>query len=306
VAHREDPLVSTIQSILVGTDFSESAAVALDHAIAIARRHAARIVVFHALHPPIPPPATPDFVVLPPEFYEGYREAAQTKLAAALDRAKAAGVEARGEMEVGTSVGAILEAIEKNAPDLVVIGTRGLTGFQHLFLGSVAEKVVQHAKPPVLCVHPRDTRDPGRARTVLVPTDFSEDAQRAARTAASLLEGDGGARLVLLHVYQVPVEFSALGSLPTSVALLRSTREAAEREIEKLAADLRAAGFRVETRVLEGYAPSVIAEQATVLAADLIAMGTHGRSGLQHFLLGSVAERVVQHAPCPVLTVRRP
>ncbi len=66
------------------------------------------------------------------------------------------------------------------------------------------------------------------------------------------------------------------------------------------------AGLRVETIAQEGYPPLVIEEAAREANADLIAMGTHGRSGLRHLLLGSTAQRVVQHAPCPVLTVRKP
>jgi nucleotide-binding universal stress UspA family protein len=80
----------------------------------------------------------------------------------------------------------------------------------------------------------------------------------------------------------------------------------AERQLADLREELRKRGLEVETAVCEGYAATVIVEEAATRAVDLIVIGTHGLSGLKHMLLGSIAERVVQKAPCPVLTVKTP
>ena len=83
-----------------------------------------------------------------------------------------------------------------------------------------------------------------------------------------------------------------------------SVRSEAEEQLAEHAAPLRARGLAVDTAVCEGYAATVIVEEAARRDADLIVIGTHGLSGLKHLLLGSIAERVVQKAPCPVLTVK--
>jgi nucleotide-binding universal stress UspA family protein len=94
--------------------------------------------------------------------------------------------------------------------------------------------------------------------------------------------------------------------VPVAPRLFADAAEQARERLEEDAKRLRSVGVQVETIAQEGYPPLVIEEAARNANVDLIAMGTHGRTGLRHLLLGSTAERVVQHAPCPVLTIRRP
>lgn len=140
-------------------------------------------------------------------------------------------------------------------------------------------------------------------QTFLVPHDFSDDAEAALGTAVELARRLG-ARLHLLHVYQQPVDvLSPYGvAIPPNVG--PELRAAAERRLQKIAA--RISGVPTEVHVAEGPPAPVIAEQARLLAADLLVMGTHGRTGLRHLLLGSVAERTMRTARCPVLTVKTP
>jgi nucleotide-binding universal stress UspA family protein len=142
-----------------------------------------------------------------------------------------------------------------------------------------------------------------RFQTLLVPHDFSDDAEAALETAVELARRLGSA-LHLLHVFQQPVDvLSPYGvAIPANVG--PELRAAAQGRLEKIAA--RISGVRTEVHVAEGPPAQVIAEQARSLAADLVVMGTHGRTGLRHLLLGSVAERTMRTAPCPVLTVKRP
>jgi len=139
---------------------------------------------------------------------------------------------------------------------------------------------------------------------ILVPIDFSEHSRRALDEAIGLaLKFD--AELHLVHCYQLyPV-----GGIPPYDVVMPATLE---RSIREDARDLLAAwgrqadarGAKVVEHLATGAASSCIADLAETLAADLIVMGTHGRTGLQHVLLGSVAERTIRIAPCPVLTVK--
>lgn len=138
---------------------------------------------------------------------------------------------------------------------------------------------------------------------ILVPVDFSENTPALLDWAAHLAE-EHGSRVTLLHAYHLPVEFQQLEGAYLPPDFWRSVRSEAEATLREYAEALQRKGVRVETAVCEGYAATVIVEEAAQRRADLIVIGTHGRSGLKHLLLGSIAERVVQKAPCPVLTVK--
>jgi nucleotide-binding universal stress UspA family protein len=139
-------------------------------------------------------------------------------------------------------------------------------------------------------------------RKILVPTDFSETSGAAYETAIELSERLG-ADLCLVHVHQVPAYVFPDGLLPLSPDLLEEMERAVVAELERQAQRARAAGLRVSVRSRTGVVHQEILDQAKAWAAELIVMGTHGRSGFSHALLGSVAERVLRKAPCPVLTV---
>lgn len=136
-------------------------------------------------------------------------------------------------------------------------------------------------------------------RKILVPTDFSPYAERALKWAASLA-GHYNAEILLLHV--LPDTATIWGSEP--VQELTRLRTKAEARLKDDATSLQDCGKTVTVLAVSGQPFHEICAVATQYNVDLIVMGTHGRSGLSHVLLGSVAERVVRHAPCPVLTVR--
>jgi universal stress protein A len=138
---------------------------------------------------------------------------------------------------------------------------------------------------------------------VLVPTDFSAPAEQALDYAIRLAR-TFSARLTLLHVIQ-PIP---MGGVDMGVALpetyLQEVEEAAQGSMEEALARVTAAGLTAEQLVLYGVPFQEIVETAKARQVDLIVMGTQGRTGLMHVLLGSVAERVVRLAPCSVLVVR--
>ncbi len=290
-----------LQTILAATDFSETAATGLDWAVELAKNHGARIELVHAL---LVPSRATDFVPSPPDPTEELQAAASGRLNEITKGVRDLGIDVDSELRLGIPSQIIIDTAEEKNVDLIVIGTRGLTGLRHLLLGSTAERVVQHAHCPVLTVHPNDKDKHRQIETVLVPTDFSRDAETAYFAALQLLGPDRNARIVLVHVYHLPYEYTAYGTIPTSLDYFKDVEGAAEERLSHLASELREQGFNVETAAREGFPPEVILTEAETVGADLIAMGTHGRTGLAHLVLGSTAERVVQRADCPVLTVR--
>jgi nucleotide-binding universal stress UspA family protein len=139
---------------------------------------------------------------------------------------------------------------------------------------------------------------------ILVPLDFSAHAMRALRYAAAFAR-QFGASLSLLHVMEPVVYPADFGYAPLPPSDLEETfqRDARER-LEALAAEQTAAGIAAQALLRVGKPYAEIAAAAREIPADLIVITTHGYAGLTHVLLGSTAERVVRHAPCPVFVVR--
>ncbi len=140
-------------------------------------------------------------------------------------------------------------------------------------------------------------------KRILVPIDFSQHASAVVEWAAHLAE-EHGSILILLHAYHLPVEFQQLEGAYLPADFWTNVKVEAEGSIARYAEPLREQGLVVEECVREGYPATVIEEEAERQNADLIVIGSRGLSGLKHLLLGSIAERVVQKAHCPVLTVK--
>ena len=195
--------------------------------------------------------------------------------------------------------------------DLLVLGTRGASGFEHLVLGSVAEKVLRHAPCPVLTVPPLGV---GTSRLpferVLCAIDFSNCSLAALEFAMTAALGSGAA-LVLAHVLEWPWPeppapvFSELP--PAEAAALLNFRQ--RRECQALAhlgtLVPDALAGRCHTRISHGRAYPELLRLASEEHADLIVLGVHSRNVVDRTMFGSTANQVVRRATCPVLTVRR-
>jgi nucleotide-binding universal stress UspA family protein len=143
------------------------------------------------------------------------------------------------------------------------------------------------------------------SRRILHPSDFSRASGAAFRKAVEMAKAGRG-ELMVVHVLNpvVPVAGDGYISPKMYEEIAASSRAWAQKQLDKLVAKARTSGVRAKGSVLEGSAHDQIARFARSKHADLIVMGTHGRSGLAKLFLGSVAGRVVAAAPCPVLTVR--
>ena len=142
-------------------------------------------------------------------------------------------------------------------------------------------------------------------RKILCPIDFSKHADLVVEWAIHLAQ-EHDSELLLLHAYHLPVEFQQLEGAYLPADFWDSVKEEAERSLATYAERVRATSVSVREIVREGYPASVIQEEAREENADMIVMGSRGLSGLKHLLLGSIAERVVQKAHCPVLTLNHP
>jgi universal stress protein A len=141
-------------------------------------------------------------------------------------------------------------------------------------------------------------------RHILVPTDFSESSQRALDDAVVLAQAFG-AKLTLFHVVELPSYVTdAHTPVDVSMALRDDLQRHAQRELAKLPREGSGTPVEIARRVVVGVPHQQILEAAVAEQVDWIVMATHGRTGLRHLVMGSVAERVLRTAPCPVLTIR--
>lgn len=289
-------------TILVPTDGSDHAVRAAEHGRVLARAFDATV---HVL-------AVVDVEGAAGPFGRGPDEALVEELEAdgedAVESARSVldGVDAvRTAVLRGTPSETILDYAEDNDVDLIAMGTHGRTGLDRYVSGSVTERVVRLADVPVVTVRAGGRLPDAEAyEEVLVPTDGSEAAAAAIDHGVAIAERFDGrvhavnvinvADLAVNHTYGPPGE------------LLEGLQSAGEAATERVADRARAAGLDAETRVVEGYPTGDLLSYAEDNDVDLVAMGTHGRSGLERVLLGSTTERMIRRAAVPVLAVHPP
>ena len=139
-------------------------------------------------------------------------------------------------------------------------------------------------------------------RSILCPVDFSTSSDRAAVYAVGLARSLGAA-VHFLHAWEIPMYALPEGALVLPPETTVVVQEASQKRLDACVATHAGAGVPVDGTLVEGFAAHEIIQKAKELAVDLIVMGTHGRRGISHALLGSVAERVVRTSTVPVLTV---
>jgi nucleotide-binding universal stress UspA family protein len=288
--------------VLAALDFEDSSLEALRQADALARGVGGTLAACHVL------PVAHDLSALLLErgLPPGERLAAEEGNArdAVRERARSKlGIElSEVFVERGTAYAEIVRRAEAWGADYIVVGSHGHSAFTTALIGSSAERVARHAHASVLVARPVT-----KGGVVIAATDLSELSMPAIEAAAAAAKLSG-AQLIVVSALELPdpVSISAaslIGSAPAvpsaeALAEVRTVlRSTLEQTIERL-------GVSAEIRVLEGAAARSIVELADELGAELVVVGTHGRTGLLRFALGSVAERVIRNAKCSVLCVR--
>ncbi|MFN0246398.1 MAG: universal stress protein [Kofleriaceae bacterium] len=286
----------TFAKILCPIDFSPTSGHALRMAIELAKTSSCELVIAHAWHAP-----ALYFSELAYDSHvdEQLVKTAETELAAALREAHTAGLEkVSTKLLEGIAATAITSLLDTDAAfDLVVIGANGRSGLARVLMGSVAEKVVRHAPCSVMAVH--STHSIAAFRNVLCPIDFSPSSLDAFRLAKTLVAQNGSLRL--LHVLDVPTSYS---DVPAMAALLSELDQRSSADLDSLVAST-STGVRVGKSTRIGSpGRQILALLESEPGFDLVVMGTHGRTGVRRAILGSVAEKVVRHSPCPVIVAR--
>jgi nucleotide-binding universal stress UspA family protein len=286
---------TTLNTILFATDYSDSAKRAQSYATGLAHRFRARLFVVHAKEPPN--------YALPPESWRSADDVDARKMQELQKSLPRSFPNLKSEFHVGEgSAWEVVEAVLKNNNvDLIVLGTRGRTGFAKLMLGSQAEEILRRSSCPVLTVGPHSQEITGGEKElteVLYATDFTPESQAAASYAISIALGLG-AHLTLLHVVSEP----KTGELVNPEEILSSSARLLKSLIPGDAEFWREPRCLVEI----GVTAERILEVAESIHASLIVLGVRKSTGIPgaatHLGTG-VAHKVVSAATCPVLTVR--
>ncbi len=219
----------------------------------------------------------------------------------------------RWGVEKGNPADVIIESAAADKATLIAMATHGRSGLDRWLVGSVAEKVLRGAANPLLLVRAgaaAPSWDMAAFKSVIVPLDGSELAESVLPAAAEIA-ANLDLEIVLLRVYGVPygAYSGGEGFYNTSQvgAFVASLKSEAQDYLERIGATLRARGVRKVTPLVEeGLGPDEIIACAQKTPNSLVAMCTHGRSGVKRWVLGSVTETVVRHSHSPVLIVRAP
>jgi nucleotide-binding universal stress UspA family protein len=181
--------------------------------------------------------------------------------------------------------------------DLIVIGSHGRSGFEHVLLGSITEKVLRKAQCPVMVVPRRVEAGPGRFTRILCPMDFSCSSIAALTAAADLARADG-AELTALHVIEIP---AGLYETPGfDITAYRAGAEARSRaRLTELIPDTAVGISRVNVTVAEGRIAHEVLRVAAERDSDLIVMGVHGRHAVGLMLFGSNTHHVIRGCDVP-------
>jgi universal stress protein E len=288
-----------LKRIIVGHDLAAGGEIALRSAVVLANRFGAALRLVHVVEPldsyqRISHPLTSPYTL------EEIAQKTGARLQALATSPELARLQVEYEVRRGKPFVELIIAGRAWLADLIVVG--GASRTEEPFLGSTSERILRKALVPVMVAKKPLSSE---AKTFLVPTDFSSCARKAAEKALILAKSFSG-RVVFFHVLDFSPAYTIAYAhdLGVSVPLSPPSPEEIEPEWEAFLSGLPLEKVDWEKCTEEGQAATAIVHQAAHMQADMIVIGTHGRSGLPHMLLGSVAEKVVRTASCSVLTIR--
>ena len=282
--------MASIKHILVGTDLSERSQRAFERAAQLSRERRATLAVMHVVESGL--------VAAVGERRHAFAEEYLREWLAKLAEADRAG--ARFNVESGEPFAIIIEQARERGADLIVVGEPGKKGLKELFVGTTTERVVRHSDRPVLVVKQPTTN---AYRRVLVAADFSEGASRALESAFHVAPG---AEFLLVHAWQVPPV--GFGTLEAAEKAMAQENELLRKRLERQAQDqlvgLASPARPPRIEMVVGNPFFVIRDAIASFQPDLLAMGTHARSGIAIAMVGSLAREFLVEAPCDVLVAR--
>jgi nucleotide-binding universal stress UspA family protein len=286
------------EHIFVATDFSASAARAIARATRLPLANDGRVSIIHVL------PEDPSKKRYP-ELDEGARQKLEQVAAAVSDAFADLGrpdIRVVSELRRGQGYVEIIRHARSEGADLIVLGRHGRRPVRDMFIGSTAKRVIRAGDLPVLVVS-RVAHGPyGRP---VVAVDL-KDTNRSLVHVTLRLVGAGVESIALVHAFQVPFEGFVTPAVRTgeSTELRKEYEQQAHAAVRKVLAALADFDVRFEPTTVHGDPRSAILIEAARLDADLLAVGTHARSGISHALVGSVSEWIIEAARCDVLVER--
>lgn len=281
--------------ILVPVDGSPLSEAILPVAEALARDYGAELLLLRAVRPGAGPGSAVLGSAVDPvaEAANYLKRIAETLRAGGLARV-------RWDVRQAAEEQAITTAATRERVDLIAMTTHGRGGIARLLLGSVAERVIRRAPAPVLLIRGQLSLSPGKMTKILVPLDGSKLSAEIL-PIVERLAGPFDLTIALLHAVE-PVRPSAAAEVSPWLDEMTGFQETeAEAYLSKVASPLEEKGLRVRQAVRVGQAAEVIQQYAREERIGMIAMSTHGRTGLGRVFFGSVAERVLRGATVPVL-----
>ena len=298
-----------MEQILVPLDGSPLSEQVLPCAMALGRGLESELLLFGAVSIP---PETEDILakagVKADALLEELKTEANEHLGQTVDRLREGGLQARLVVRCGPAAESIVSYAEQMDVRQIVMATHGYNGPNRWTHGSVAERVLQSASVPVLLLRvkekPCDSREPMRCRRILVPLDGSMRAERVLPVVAPIAKALKS-ELVLFQVPIVYVSGWMTGEwfLPVQ-GVLATAEQDAQAYLGYVASHLQEQGVQASTATAIGAVAASIIGYAEDNDIDLIAMCTHGRTGLRRWTLGSVADRVLRAGRVPILLVR--
>lgn len=286
-----------VERLLLSTDGSEYSEGAIREAIKLAKKCSSKLWTISVVE------TNPEFEALAPQITEKAGKTAREHVEALQARAKKEGVDCIGIVHQGEdSYQYIVDEAAKNKITMIIMGRRGRTGLKRLMMGSVTARVIGHAPCNVLVV-PRAAKTD--FKNVLIATDGSRHGDAAAAEAIGIAKRCGS-KLAVVSV--VPSESIAPMDIVHSQMqrdlIVDKELKEAESAVKAVKAAALKEGITAEGVVLGGKPSDAIIQTAKEKNADLIVIGSHGKTGIEKLLMGSVAERVIVLAACAVLVVK--
>ncbi|AHY48229.1 Universal stress protein family (plasmid) [Rubrobacter radiotolerans] len=299
------PEKTELRRILLATDGSEDARLATVAAVDLANRSGAKLHLVHVFEF-IPPREFVSLALRVRSPFASQKEGERTIEEAVSLVREVGGRVQEAHLRMGSPPDGVLSVAGKIGADLIVIGSRGLGGVKRLLMGSVSERVVQHASCPVLVL--RDGEDLWPPARIIVADDGSEHALRAGRLGA-LVGGLYGARAMLAQVYPRALESERSSGSPGAKIVAAELGRAEERLLERARilepALKRHLGVRLlpdrGSETIDGIATTLLEAAREAGESTLLALGSRGLGPLERVSMGSVSTKVVRAAPGPVL-----
>lgn len=289
-----------MKTIIVPLDGSELAEQALPFATTLARHQHAEIVLTTAIT--AGDRWIDDGIVRKWEAEE--QAGVEAYLRSIVDKLEEQGIRVRSHVDWGHPQVVIESVADREGADLIVMTTHGRSGVTRWTMGSIADKVLRTTNTPVILIHPTlHASAPESVRSIAVALDGSPLAE-AALPEAERLARAMGASLLLVRVVVPPALLYGAQGLPGAMPVLEDLEDDARVYLEQTAERIHRHDLKVDVAVAVGVPAEVILGLAGDSGADLIAMTTHGRSGLDRWMFGSVADAVVRHGELPVLIIR--